>query len=269
MQTAQTPTFPNFDLPEGPLGAQLPGYVPASAPASRFAYTPRDSMQPYKVLIVDDEPDIVEMIEYNLKNEGYNVVTAPDGEVALRLAKEEQPDLVLLDIMMPKMDGVETCRRLRELPETRNSCIVFLTARAEEYSELAGFEAGADDYITKPIRPRVLVSRIKAVLRRNMENASNPQEVLKIADLDIVKDEHVVYQRGNAITLPKKEFELLFFLASRPGKVFSREVLLEKIWGTDVYVVARTIDVHVRKLREKLGENYIQTIKGVGYKFVN
>jgi two-component system alkaline phosphatase synthesis response regulator PhoP len=269
MQTAQTPTLPNFDLPEGALTPGPSGYVPASAPAPRFAYTPRDTMQPYKVLIVDDEPDIVEMIEYNLKNEGYNVLTAPDGEVALRLAKDEQPDLVLLDIMMPKMDGVETCRRLREMPETRNSCIVFLTARAEEYSELAGFEAGADDYITKPIRPRVLVSRIKAVLRRNMENASNPQEVLKISDLDIVKDEHVVYQRGTSITLPKKEFELLFFLASRPGKVFSREVLLEKIWGTDVYVVPRTIDVHVRKLREKLGENYIQTIKGVGYKFVN
>ncbi len=238
--------------------------------AVRPAYPPRtlyDHMQPYKVLVVDDEPDIVDMIEYNLKNEGYEVMTAGDGELALKMAKDTMPDLVLLDIMMPRMDGVETCRRLREMPETKNSCIIFLTARAEEYSEIAGFDAGADDYITKPVRPRVLVSRVKAVLRRNMENATTPAETLKIADLEIVKDEHVVYQRGAPITLPKKEFELLYFLASRPGKVFSREVLLEKIWGTDVYVVARTIDVHVRKLREKLGETYIQTIKGVGYKF--
>lgn len=224
-------------------------------------------MQQYKVLVVDDEPDILDMIEYNLKNEGFAVEIANDGESAIRLARESRPDLVLLDIMMPRLDGVETCRRLREMPEMRNSAIVFLTARAEEYSELAGFEAGADDYITKPIRPRVLMSRIKAVLRRGIDSEQTTETQLKISDLEIIKDEHLVYQNGRPITLPKKEFELLFFLASRPGKVFSREVLLEKIWGTDVYVVPRTIDVHIRKLREKLGETYIQTIKGVGYKF--
>ena len=224
-------------------------------------------MQQYKVLVVDDEPDILDLIEYNLKNEGYEVTTAGDGETALRHAKDFKPDLVLLDIMMPKLDGVETCRRMRELPETKHACIVFLTARAEEYSEIAGFEAGADDYITKPIRPRVLMSRIKAVLRRGLDEGTEEVQVLKIGDLEIVRDEHLVYQAGRPITLPKKEFELLFFLASKPGKVFSREVLLEKIWGTDVYVVPRTIDVHIRKLREKLGEAYIQTIKGVGYKF--
>jgi two-component system alkaline phosphatase synthesis response regulator PhoP len=224
-------------------------------------------MEQYKVLVVDDEPDILEIIEYNLKQEGYEVHITSDGETAIRKAREIKPDLILLDIMMPKMDGVEACRRLREMPETKSACIVFLTARAEEYSELAGFEAGADDYITKPIRPRVLVSRIKAVLRRGLENENSLVEKLKVGDLEIVKDEHLVYQSGRPITLPKKEFELLYFLASRPGKVFSREVLLEKIWGTDVYVVPRTIDVHIRKLREKLGEEYIQTIKGVGYKF--
>lgn len=230
-----------------------------------------DYMQHYKVLVVDDEPDIVDIIEYNLRNEGYEVYTAADGEQALKKAKEVSPDLVLLDIMMPRLDGVETCRRMREMPEARGSCIVFLTARAEEYSELAGFEAGADDYINKPIRPRVLLSRIKAIMRRSIENQTANQtnsEVLKVADLEIVRDEHMVYQKGKPHNLPKKEFELLYFLASRPGKVFSREVLLEQIWGTDVYVVARTIDVHIRKLREKLGERYIQTIKGVGYKFV-
>jgi two-component system, OmpR family, alkaline phosphatase synthesis response regulator PhoP len=224
-------------------------------------------MQQYKVLVVDDEPDILDLIEYNLKNEGYEVYTASDGETGIRIAKDAKPDLVLLDIMMPKLDGVETCRRMREMPETKHSCIVFLTARAEEYSEIAGFEAGADDYITKPIRPRVLMSRIKAVLRRGLEGDGEEIQVLKIGDLEIVRDEHMVYQNGTPITLPKKEFELLFFLASKPGKVFSRETLLEKIWGTDVYVVPRTIDVHIRKLREKLGEAYIVTIKGVGYKF--
>lgn len=224
-------------------------------------------MEQYKVLVVDDETDILEIIEYNLRNEGYEVTITSDGESALRLARDLKPDLVLLDIMMPKLDGVEACRRLREMPETKGACIVFLTARAEEYSELAGFEAGADDYITKPIRPRVLLSRIKAVLRRGIETDTSLIEKLKVGDLEIVKDEHLVYQAGRPINLPKKEFELLYFLASRPGKVFSREVLLEKIWGTDVYVVPRTIDVHIRKLREKLGEEYIQTIKGVGYKF--
>lgn len=242
----------------------MPHLAPSPTPSSPNRY---ELMEQYKVLVVDDESDILEIIEYNLKNEGYDVTVSSDGENALRLARDLKPDLVLLDIMMPKLDGVEACRRLREMPETKGACIVFLTARAEEYSELAGFEAGADDYITKPIRPRVLLSRIKAVLRRGMDTEGSLIEKLKAGDLEIVKDEHLVYQGGRPINLPKKEFELLYFLASRPGKVFSREVLLEKIWGTDVYVVPRTIDVHIRKLREKLGEDYIQTIKGVGYKF--
>jgi two-component system alkaline phosphatase synthesis response regulator PhoP len=169
--------------------------------------------------------------------------------------------------MMPKMDGVEACRRIREQPECKNSYIIFLTARAEEFSELAGFEAGGDDYIVKPIKPRVLLSRIKAIFRRGSELDGDDALSLKIAELEIVKDEYLVYKNGESIALPKKEFELLYFLASRPGKVFSREVLLEKIWGKDVYVVPRTIDVHIRKLREKIGEDYIQTVKGVGYKF--
>ncbi|MBX3101623.1 MAG: response regulator transcription factor [Bacteroidetes bacterium] len=223
----------------------------------------------HKILVVDDEPDILEFIEYNLINEGYEVQTAPDGEEALRIAKSYQPDMVLLDIMMPKMDGVETCRRLRDLPETKDALIVFLTARAEEYSELAGFDAGGDDYVTKPVRPRVLLTRLKALFRRgHEEDRGKASSSLLVTDLRIVRDEFLVYQNDQPINLPKKEFELLFFLASKPGKVFSREVLLEKIWGNDVYVVPRTIDVHIRKLREKLGENYIQTIKGVGYKFV-
>lgn len=224
-------------------------------------------MDKHKILIVDDEEDIVQMLEYNLKNEGYEVLSARDGEAAVKIARKEQPDLIILDIMMPKMDGVEACRRIREQPECKNSYIIFLTARAEEFSELAGFEAGGDDYIVKPIKPRVLLSRIKAIFRRGSELDGDDAVSLKIAELEIVKDEYLVYKNGESIALPKKEFELLYFLASRPGKVFSREVLLEKIWGKDVYVVPRTIDVHIRKLREKIGEDYIQTIKGVGYKF--
>jgi two-component system, OmpR family, alkaline phosphatase synthesis response regulator PhoP len=221
----------------------------------------------YKILIVDDEQDIIDFLEYNLKNEGYEVITAREGESALKLAKKENPDVILMDIMMPKMDGVETCRRLREIPECKNTYVIFLTARGEEYSEVAGFSAGGDDYIVKPVKPRVLTSRIKAILRRGSEIDSEEPQTLKIADLEIVRDEYLVYKNGEPLTLPKKEFELLYFLASKPGKVYSREVLLEKIWGKDVFVVPRTIDVHVRKLREKIGEEYIQTIKGVGYKF--
>lgn len=224
-----------------------------------------------KVLVVDDEPDILEFIEYNLTNEGYEVFLAHDGEQAIEVARQCRPDLVLLDIMMPRMDGVEACRRLRQMAEAKDAYIIFLTARAEEFSELAGFDAGGDDYITKPVRPRVLTSRIKALFRRGTDDPKGvPTEggTIQIADLRIVRDEFLVYQNENPISLPKKEFELLFFLSSKPGKVFSRETLLEKIWGNDVYVVPRTIDVHIRKLREKLGEDYIQTIKGVGYKFV-
>jgi two-component system alkaline phosphatase synthesis response regulator PhoP len=222
----------------------------------------------YKILVVDDEQDILDILEYNFKNEGYDVKCSSDGEQGLKIAKEWQPNLVILDIMMPKMDGVEVCRRLRQIQECRSIYVLFLTARQEEYTELAAFDAGGDGFIHKPVKPRALLSRIKAIFRRNLELETDDNLPLKIADLEIVKDEFLVYQNGHPIALPKKEFELLHFLASRPGKVFSREVLLEKIWGNDVYVVQRTIDVHIRKLREKLGEQYIQTVKGVGYKFM-
>lgn len=224
-------------------------------------------MQKQKILIVDDEKDILDLLEYNLVKEGYGVVKASDGEQALELVKSHSVDLILLDIMMPRLDGIETCRRLREMPEGKKPYIVFLTAREEEYSEVAGFEAGGDDYIAKPIKPRILLSRIKAIFRRGMDHQNNPAQRLRVADLEILRDEYLVYKNGSPISLPKKEFELLFFLASKPGKVFPRETLLENIWGSDVMVVDRTIDVHIRKLREKLGEDYIQTIRGVGYKF--
>lgn len=229
-----------------------------------------DPMRRAKILIVDDEADILDMLAYNLQNEGYDVHQAQSGQEALRQVQLHKPELILLDIMMPEMDGVETCRRIRELPEGNQFLILFLTARSEEYSELAGFEAGGDDYITKPIRPRILVSRVKAALRRgDISESANTSRTLKVADLQIVKDEYLVYRGELPISLPKKEFELLYFLAARPGKVFSRDVLLKNIWGTEVYVVPRTIDVHIRKLREKIGEHYIQTVKGVGYKFLS
>ncbi|MFN0201281.1 MAG: response regulator transcription factor [Bacteroidia bacterium] len=219
-----------------------------------------------KILIVDDEEDILELLEYNLQKEGYEVSKAGDGEEAIKIALHFQPEVILLDIMMPKMDGVETCRKLRAMPLFKNTYILFLTARTEEYSELAGFEAGADDYIIKPIKPRVLISRIKAVMRRNNEvEEGKEHEVLKIQDLEIVKEEYIVRKGEETISLPRKEFELLYLLASKPGRIFRREEVLEKVWG-DVYVVDRTVDVHIRKLREKLGDECIQTIKGVGYK---
>ena len=218
-----------------------------------------------KVLIVDDEKDILDLLEYNLDKEGYKVSRAMDGEEAIAAVQKEKPDLILLDIMMPRLDGIETCRRIRELPDMSGVFIVFLTARSEEYSELAGFDAGADDYISKPIKPRVLVSRLRAILRR--DQTMSKENVLKVRGLEIIKDEYIVRKGDKIFNLPRKEFELLYFLASKPGKVFRREKLLEKIWG-DVYVVDRTIDVHIRKLREKIGDGYIQTVKGVGYKFV-
>jgi two-component system alkaline phosphatase synthesis response regulator PhoP len=220
-----------------------------------------------KILIVDDEKDIIELLAYNLEKEGYEVISATNGEEAIKVGEKEIPDLILLDIMMPKMDGIETCRRLRQIPSLKNVYVVFLTARSEEYSELAGFEAGGDDYISKPIRPRVLLSRLKALLRRKKDSEAEPGDVLKVHDLEILRDEYIVKKDGEELALPRKEFDLLFFLASKPGKVFRREKLLEKVWG-DVFVVDRTIDVHVRKLREKLGNQYIITVKGVGYKFL-
>lgn len=222
-----------------------------------------------KILVVDDEEDILELLRYNLKKEGFKVCQATNGVEALEVAQEEKPDLILLDIMLPQMDGVETCRRLRTLPDGNFPYIVFLTARSEEYSEIAGLEAGADDYITKPIKPRLLITRINAMLRRDRsaERSSETPGILQIGDLEINREEYVVRKAGKALAMPKKEFELLIFLASHPGKVYSRERLLEKVWGTNVHVVDRTIDVHIRKLRGKIGKQWIKTVQGVGYKF--
>ncbi|HEY0668194.1 MAG TPA: response regulator transcription factor [Sphingobacteriaceae bacterium] len=221
----------------------------------------------HKILIVDDEPDILELIEYNLKKENYQVFTAVSGQEAVTKARKVLPDLIILDIMMPGMDGIEACRILRGMPEFKNTFMVFLTARSEEYSEIAGFNVGADDYIAKPIKPRALISRINAILKRN----SKPDEVatnkLEVGDLVIDRDAFLVFRRGEKIVLAKKEFELLFLLASKPGRVYTREVILKSIWEDSVIVTNRTIDVHIRKLREKLGENYVSTVKGVGYKF--
>ena len=220
----------------------------------------------YKILLVDDEKDILEFLSYNLRKEGYTVFTSNEGSEAITLAKKEQPHLVILDVMMPGMDGMEVCDVLRNTPETSNSLIAFLTARGEDYSQVAGFDAGADDYITKPIKPKVLVSRIGALLRR-FGNKVDVDTVIEVSDLNIDREKYRVTKDGERIELPRKEFELLSLLASRPGKVFNRDEILDKIWGSEVVVGGRTIDVHVRKLREKIGEGYIKTVKGVGYKF--
>ncbi len=220
-----------------------------------------------KILVVDDEPDILELIEYNLKREGYHTYTATNGQEAVALAKKVSPDLIILDIMMPKMDGIEACRIMRNMPEFRNTFMVFLTARSEEYSEIAGFNVGADDYIAKPIKPRALVSRINAILRRNLKQEDALENKLEVADLIIDRESFLVFRDEEKIVLAKKEFELLYLLASKPGKVYTRETILKNIWEDSVVVTNRTIDVHVRKLREKIGENYVSTVKGVGYKF--
>lgn len=220
-----------------------------------------------KILIVDDEPDIRELIEYNLKKEGYQVFTANNGQEAITEAKKVKPDLIILDVMMPKMDGIEACRIMRTMSEFKNTFMVFLTARSEEYSEIAGFNVGADDYIAKPIKPRALVSRINAILRRNSQSEDTTENKLEITDLVIDRETYLVYKAGAKVVLAKKEFELLYLLASRPGKVYTRDVILKNIWEDSVVVTNRTIDVHIRKLREKLGENYVSTVKGVGYKF--
>lgn len=223
--------------------------------------------QMHKVLVVDDEEPILELLKYNLEKAGYEVKTAIDGLKAVEIAKKFFPDLVLLDIMMPVMDGVETCRRIREIPEMQKAFVVFLTARSEEYSEVAAFDVGADDYITKPIKPRALMSRISALFRRESK-VSSPASTIEIDDLKIDRTSYTVTVKGREINLPKKEFELLFFLARNPNKVLTREDLLHNIWGSDVYVLARTVDVHIRKVREKIGDDYITTVKGVGYKFI-
>lgn len=219
-----------------------------------------------KVLVVDDEPDIVEILKYNLQKEGYEVATAEDGIKAVKVAAKFLPDVILLDIMMPNQDGVETCLQIRQMPDLKNTFIIFLTARMEEYSEVAAFDVGADDYITKPIKPRALMSRISALFRRESKKEQE-QVQIKIKDLVIDRGSYTVDQSGKTITLPKKEFELLYFLAKNPNIVFSRDELLQNIWGADVFVLARTVDVHIRKVREKIGDDYITTVKGVGYKF--
>lgn len=219
-----------------------------------------------KVLVVDDEADILELLKYNLSKEGYEVKTASDGIKSVEIAKSFVPDLILLDIMMPKQDGVETCRQIREIPELANTFVIFLTARSEEYSEVAAFDMGADDYITKPIKPRALVSRINALFRRESKKKKESSKI-SVGELVVDRMSYTVFSGEEKINLPKKEFELLYFLVQNPGKVFSRDELLQNIWGTDVYVLARTVDVHIRKVREKIGEGYISTVKGVGYKF--
>ena len=220
-----------------------------------------------KILLVDDEPDILEIVGYNLKNEGYQIFTAENGKEAIKKAKKHIPHLILLDIMMPEMDGIEACEKIRKIKTLENVIIAFLTARGEDYSQVAGFDAGADDYITKPIKPKVLVSKIKSLLRR-LKNEKENEESLTIGDIVIDRDEYIVYKAGKKIALPRKEFELLSLLTSRPSKVFKREVILDTVWGNEVVVGGRTIDVHIRKLREKIGDNHFKTVKGVGYKFV-
>ena len=220
-----------------------------------------------KILLVDDEPDILEIVGYNLKNEGYQVYTASNGSEALKMAKKITPHLILLDIMMPEMDGIEACEKIRKVKELEHVIISFLTARGEDYSQVAGFDAGADDYITKPIKPKVLLSKIKSLLRRLKKNEEQDTST-RIGDILINREEYVVFKGDEKIVLPKKEFELFSLLTSKPGKVFKRETILDSVWGNEVVVGGRTIDVHIRKLREKIGDDFFKTIKGVGYKFV-
>jgi two-component system alkaline phosphatase synthesis response regulator PhoP len=219
-----------------------------------------------KILLVDDEPDIVEFLGYNLKKEGYSILTANNGKDAIEIAKRELPQLIVLDVMMPDMDGIETCREIREQKNLQDVLIAFLTARSEDYTQIAGFEVGADDYITKPIKPRVFISRIKALLRR-LNTASGNESKFEFGDVRIDKEKHAVFKGEVEIALPKKEFRLFALLSSKPGKVFTREFILDQVWGDEVVVGDRTIDVHIRKLREKIGDEYFKTVKGVGYKF--
>ena len=219
-----------------------------------------------KILLVDDEADILEIVGYNLSQEGYQISTATNGKEAVARAKKEIPHLIIMDVMMPEMDGMEACENIRKLPELSNVIIAFLTARSEDYSQVAGFDAGADDYITKPIKPKLLVSKVKALLRRLKETEQN-SETLNVGGIEINREEYKIIKDNIEIVLPRKEFELFYLLASKPGKVFKRDEILDKVWGNDVIVGGRTIDVHIRKLREKIGDDFFKTIKGVGYKF--
>lgn len=223
---------------------------------------------PVKILVVDDETDILEFLKYNLVREGYQVFVATNGKEGLQIAQKVKPDLIVLDIMMPEMDGVETCQQIRAIPELNQTIITFLTARNEDYSQIAALDVGGDDYITKPIKPKVFISRIKALLRRSerVSAHADEEEIIAIGDLLIDKNKFVVYRNNKTLELAKKEFELLNLLASRPGRVFTRDEIFARIWGSDIIVGNRTIDVHIRKLREKIGEEYVKTVKGIGYK---
>lgn len=218
-----------------------------------------------KILLVDDEQDILEIVGYNLSQEGYKIVTASNGKEAIAVAKKELPHLIIMDVMMPEMDGMEACEAIRKIPELNNVIITFLTARSEDYSQVAGFDAGADDYIAKPIKPKVLVSKVKALLRRLKEDTKTTS-TLTVGNIEINREEYKINNNGKEIILPRKEFELFYLLATKPGKVFTREEILDKVWGNEVVVGGRTIDVHIRKLREKIGDDFFKTIKGVGYK---
>ena len=218
-----------------------------------------------KILLVDDEPDILEIVGYNLSQEGYQISTASNGKEAVLMAKKEEPHLIIMDVMMPEMDGIEACENIRKLPELQNTIITFLTARSEDYSQVAGFDAGADDYISKPIKPKVLVSKVKALLRRFKEE-DIATDTLNVGGIEINREEYKIIKDNVEIILPRKEFELLYLLATKPGKVFTREEILDRVWGNEVIVGGRTIDVHIRKLREKIGDGFFKTIKGIGYK---
>ena len=221
-----------------------------------------------KILCVDDEPDILEILKYNLSNVGYDIYIANDGLSAIKKAKEIIPNLIIMDIMMPKMDGIQACENLRANEKFNDTIIMFLTARGEDFSHVAAYEAGADDYVTKPVKPKILISKVKGLLRRFKKVTDNDIAIIELNDIIIDKEKYKVNISGNTLNLPRKEFELLYLLASKPDKVFKREKIMENVWGGEVVVGDRTIDVHIRKLREKLGDKYIKTIKGVGYKFV-
>ena len=224
-----------------------------------------------RILLVDDEEDILEFVSYNLQREGFKVYCARNGVEAIEMAGKVKPDLVILDVMMPEMDGIAACEEIRKLPSCKNTIIAFLTARGEDYSQIAGFEAGADDYITKPVRPKVLISRVKALLKRTggLPNESvDGNKILNIGNISIDKERYILTIEGKELTLPRKEFELLSLLVSKPDKVFTRDEIYKSVWGNNVIVGDRTIDVHIRKLREKIGNDQIRTLKGIGYKFV-
>ena len=219
-----------------------------------------------KILLVDDEPDILEIVSYNLSLQGYQIITGENGVEAVEKAKKHKPHLIILDVMMPQMDGIEACEKIRELPDQSDTIITFLTARGEDYSQVAGFDAGADDYISKPVKPKILMNKIATIVKR-LNKQTDLKEELNLEEIKINRKEYTVYKDGNSINLPRKEFELFYLLASEPGKVFTRDEIMSKVWGLDVIVGDRTIDVHIRKLREKVGDLYFKTVKGVGYKF--